>query len=64
MTQLLGLILIVVYLGGIWKFWKGFKRTNFNQSLPNRLVLTLLWPALVIVNKSYRKNFQKTLKGQ
>ena len=64
MTQLLGLILIVVYFGGIWKFWKGFKRTNFNQSLPNRLMLALLWPALVIVNKSYRKNFQKALKGQ
>jgi hypothetical protein len=55
--------LIVVYLGGVWKFWKGFERTNFNRSLTNRLGLSLLWPALFITNKSYRQNFRKALKG-
>jgi hypothetical protein len=59
---LIGFVLLVVYCGGIWKFWKGFKRTNFNPSLPNRLALALLWPAL-LTSKSYRKNFQKALKG-
>jgi hypothetical protein len=59
---LIGFVLLVVYCGGIWKFWKGFKRTNFNPSLPNRLALALLWPAL-LASKSYRKNFQKALKG-
>jgi hypothetical protein len=55
--------LIVVYIGGIWKFWNGFERTNFNQTLPNRIGLSLLWPALFITNQSYRRNFRKALKG-
>ncbi len=60
--ELLGFGLLVVYAGGIWKFWNGFNRTNFNRSFGNRLVLSLLWPVLV-VNKSYRQNFTKALKG-
>ncbi len=59
MGGLVGLLLVMVYLGGGVRFWTGFSRTNFNQ---NRFVLTLLWPAL-IMNKSYRQNFMKTLKG-
>ena len=55
--------LIVVYVGGIWKFWNGFSRTNFSQSLPNRIGLSLLWPALFVTNESYRRNFRKALKG-
>ena len=39
--------LIVVYAGGIWKFWNGFSRTNFSPSLPNRIGLSLLWPVFV-----------------
>ncbi|NJN32285.1 MAG: hypothetical protein HC824_19065 [Synechococcales cyanobacterium RM1_1_8] len=49
-----------VYLWGASKFWRGFRRTNFTS---NRLVLTAMWPALVIANRSYRQNFQKALKG-
>jgi hypothetical protein len=52
-------LLIVAYLGGAFKFWTGFDRTNFNQG---RLYLTLLWPIL-IANKSYRQNFNRALKG-
>ncbi|MDJ0556069.1 MAG: hypothetical protein QNJ68_16835 [Microcoleaceae cyanobacterium MO_207.B10] len=63
MSTLIGLILIVVYGGGIWKFWKGFEQTNFSRSFSNRLLLSLLWPVLLIGNKSYRKNFTKALKG-
>lgn len=63
MNPLLGFVLLGVYGVGIWKFWKGFHRTNFSQSVGNRLVLSLLWPALLIANKSYRKNFNKALKG-
>jgi hypothetical protein len=59
----ISVILLLIYLGGIWKFWKGFSRTNFSPSLPTKLALSLLWPALFIANKSYRKNFQKALKG-
>lgn len=55
--------LIIVYVGGVWKFWKGFHRTNFSRRLSNRLSLSLLWPALLIANKSYRQNFRKALKG-
>jgi hypothetical protein len=63
MGSFIGLVLFVVYAGGIYKFWSGFERTNFQRSLPNRLGLSLLWPALLIVNKSYRRNFRKALKG-
>ncbi|QLE59375.1 hypothetical protein [Nostoc sp. TCL26-01] len=55
--------LIVIYVGGVWKFWNGFSRTNFTQSLPNRIGLSLLWPALFIANGAYRRNFRKALKG-
>lgn len=55
--------LIAAYGYGAWKFWSGFERTNFSQTLPNRIGLSLLWPALFITNKSYRRNFQKALKG-
>ncbi|MBW4558640.1 MAG: hypothetical protein KME59_22465 [Trichormus sp. ATA11-4-KO1] len=63
MSNLIVFGLIVVYVAGIWKFWSGFTRTNFSQTLPNRLGLSLLWPALFIANKSYRRNFRKALKG-
>ncbi|MDZ8184372.1 MAG: hypothetical protein RMX96_05840 [Nostoc sp. ChiSLP02] len=54
----------VVYVGGVWKFWTGFERTNFNPNLTNRIGLSLLWPALFITNQSYRRNFRKALKGK
>ncbi|MBW4649534.1 MAG: hypothetical protein KME06_12720 [Kastovskya adunca ATA6-11-RM4] len=60
------LLIIFALLGygyGAWKFWKGFGRTNFNRNLPNRITLSLLWPALIVANKSYRQNFNKALKG-
>jgi hypothetical protein len=53
----------VVYVAGIWKFWNGFEKTNFTRSLPNRIGLALLWPALLLTNGSYRRNFRKALKG-
>jgi hypothetical protein len=64
MPQFIGFILLVVYVGGIWKFLSGYSRTNFNPSLTGRIALALLWPVLVVGNKSYRRNFQKALKGR
>lgn len=64
MSQLIVLILAVVYCGGIWKFLSGFRRTNFNAGLPGKIALALLWPVLLAANKSYRRNFQKALKGR
>lgn len=61
--KLIMLVLIAAYVGGVWKFWTGFHRTNFNRSFANRLILSLLWPALLVANKSYRYNFRKALKG-
>jgi hypothetical protein len=57
--EIFGFLALIIYGGGIWKFWTGFNRTNFSQG---RLYLTLLWPVLVF-NKSYRQNFTKALKG-
>ena len=63
MAQLISIILLVFYVGGVWKFWRGFSKTNFNPGLANKLLLSSLWPVFWIANKSYRKNFQKALKG-
>ena len=63
MSTLISLLLLVVYGGGAWKFWTGFEQTNFSKNFQNRLVLSILWPVLLIGNKSYRKNFTKALKG-
>ena len=63
MPHLIGFILLLIYFGGIWKFLSGFRRTNFNSSLPGRITLALFWPVLVAANKSYRRNFRKALKG-
>ncbi|WP_017305143.1 hypothetical protein [Spirulina subsalsa] len=62
--QIIGIILLVAYGVGIWKFWQGYNRTNFQPGLINRLGLSLLWPVLLPVNRSYRQNFQKALKGR
>ena len=64
MPQLIGFILVVVYVGGVWKFLSGYRLTNFNASLPGKVGLALLWPVLLVSNKSYRRNFQKALKGR
>jgi membrane-bound metal-dependent hydrolase YbcI (DUF457 family) len=60
MMNLLAFAAIAVYVWGAWKFWTGFNRTNFEQG---RLYLTALWPVFLIANKSYRKNFNRALKG-
>ncbi|MGH2412779.1 MAG: hypothetical protein ACRDEA_03595, partial [Microcystaceae cyanobacterium] len=57
-------ILLIGYAWGTWKFWTGYERTNFSRRLPNRVALSLLWPVLLIANQSYRRNFQKALKGR
>lgn len=59
MGYLVGILLAGLYVGGAFKFWSGFKQTNFNQ---NRLVLTAMWP-IFIFNRSYRSNFVRALKG-
>lgn len=61
-------IIIVLLVGGYgfggWKFWRGFRRTNFEQSMGNRIRLALLWPALFVANSSYRRNFKRALRGR
>ena len=61
--KLISLILFVIYVWGIWKFWRGYSRTNFTPGFTNRLLLSCLWPVLIIANASYRQNFRKALKG-
>ncbi|MDS3862070.1 hypothetical protein RIF25_14805 [Thermosynechococcaceae cyanobacterium BACA0444] len=59
MGTLIGLVLVMLYLAGGWKFWNGFERTSYAQS---RFILTILWPVM-ITNKTYRQNFARALKG-
>jgi hypothetical protein len=63
MAKLILFGLFVLYVGGVWKFWNGFSRTNFSGNLPYRLTLSLMWPALFVASKSYRQNFRKALKS-
>jgi hypothetical protein len=63
-VKLIGLGILAIYLLGIWRFSLGYRATNFNRSLPTRLGLSLLWPVLLLANKSYRENFTKALKGR
>ncbi|MBD2233482.1 hypothetical protein [Phormidium tenue] len=60
MGTLIALLLAVIYGGGAFKFWTGFNRTNFTDG---RVKFTLLWPLFLALNKSYRQNFNRALKG-
>jgi hypothetical protein len=60
MGNLLILALAIAYGTGAWRFWSGFRKTNFSD---NKVSLTLLWPVYFIANNSYRQNFNKALKG-
>ncbi|TBR57812.1 hypothetical protein B4U84_17745 [Westiellopsis prolifica IICB1] len=64
MSGLIAVLLVVGYTGFAWKFWSGYRKTNFTRSTTNRLMLSLLWPVLYITNKPYRQNFNKALKGK
>lgn len=57
--EIVGVLALIAYVGGIWKFLKGFRRTNFSGG---RVYLALLWPVLLF-NRSYRQNFNRALKG-
>lgn len=60
MGTLIALLLAVIYGGGAFKFWTGFNRTNFTDG---KVKFTLLWPLFLALNKSYRQNFSRALKG-
>lgn len=61
---LIKFLLLAAYVYGAWRFWTGYRATNFNTSLPNRVAFTLLWPAFLAFSPSYRQNFKKALKGR
>ncbi|MDJ0730331.1 MAG: hypothetical protein QNJ33_10110 [Crocosphaera sp.] len=63
MSNIIPVIVLGIYLLGIWKFISGYNRTNFNRQIPTKLMLALLWPVLLAVNTAYRHNFTKALKG-
>jgi hypothetical protein len=60
MPTLIAIALVAAYGFGVFKFWTGFHRTNFSQG---KVSLALLWPVLLLTNKSYRQNFNRALKG-
>ncbi|MCH2245430.1 MAG: hypothetical protein MK111_12425 [Crocosphaera sp.] len=64
MSNIIAVLVLGIYLVGIWKFISGYNCTNFNRQLPTKLMLSLLWPVLLIVNGAYRQNFTKALKGR
>ena len=60
METLILLLLAAIYGGGAFKFWTGFDRTNFTGG---KVKFTLLWPLFLALNKTYRENFSRALKG-
>ena len=58
--EVVGVLALIGYGAGIWKFLAGFRRTNFSSG---RVYLALLWPVLIF-NKSYRQNFSRALTGR
>ncbi|NMF85233.1 hypothetical protein [Nodosilinea sp. P-1105] len=60
METLVVLVLVGLYGGGVWKFWTGFDRTSFSDG---KVKFSLLWPVFFALNKSYRENFNRALKG-
>lgn len=58
--EIIGVLALIAYSAGIWKFWTGFRRTNFSSG---RVYLALLWPVLIF-NKPYRQNFNRALTGR
>lgn len=61
MGKVVLVLAVIVYGWGAWKFLQGFKRTNYTQG--SGVPLALLWPVLLIANRSFRQNFQKALRG-
>jgi hypothetical protein len=57
--QIVGILALVIYILGIWRFLAGFRNTFYTS---NGFVLALLWP-LLIFNGKYRQEFFKALKG-
>ncbi|EME30615.1 hypothetical protein Gasu2_32860 [Galdieria sulphuraria] len=66
-VQLLGIVPLIPnwvllalygYLG--FRFFSGFEQTTYNKN--SRLVLSILWPVMFIVNDRFRQNFKKALK--
>ncbi len=52
----------IVYIGGIWLFWRGFPKTFWSAGLLNRLSFSVFWP-LWLITKTGRRNIGKALKG-
>jgi hypothetical protein len=50
----------ILYLYFGYRFYRGYSRTTFDSS--SKLVLTLIWPVLLIT-ASGRRNFQRALRG-
>ena len=57
--QIIGIVLGVIYVLGIWRFLAGFKNTFYES---NGFLLALFWPILIF-NGKYRTEFFKALKG-
>jgi hypothetical protein len=53
----------LIYVGGMWKFWSGYNHTTFNRDFFTKVCLSFLWFPLLVVSKNYRSNFTKALKG-
>lgn len=62
MAQVFAVLGVMVYGWGAWKFLQGFEHTSYAAG--SGVPLALLWPLLLLVNRSFRQNFQKALRGR
>lgn len=61
LLTLLKLTIAAVYVIGAYKFWCGFRQTNFTSG---RILLTIFWPVCYVINPRYRQNFTRALRGR
>lgn len=58
--QGVGILLLVIYIVGVWRFLAGFKHTFYSG---NGFFLAILWPILFVFSGRFRQEFFKALKG-
>uniref|UniRef100_A0A061SDJ9 Uncharacterized protein n=1 Tax=Tetraselmis sp. GSL018 TaxID=582737 RepID=A0A061SDJ9_9CHLO len=51
----------LLYFAAAVRFWAGYKATSFSNTLQTKVMLTALWPVLVVTSPKFRENFKKAL---
>lgn len=62
MSDLLPLLIMLLYLTGVIIFATGYGYTTFSKTIPKATILSLFWPVFLVSNGRYRRNFRRAVK--